>query len=144
MHETNDVHETNIFEKIISREIPADIIYEDDMVIAFLDIKPVNKGHALVVPKKKFRNMFDADPEYFAHMAKIALKVVAALKVVTSMDGANLVMNNERAGGQDVFHAHMHVIPRFEHDDAFRPAQHTMYTEGEMATFGAALRKVLS
>lgn len=133
----------DIFEKIIAREIPAEIIYEDDMVISFLDIKPVNKGHALVVPKKKFRNMFDADPEYFGHMAKVAVKVAQAIRSATGADGANLIMNNEKAGGQDVFHAHLHVVPRFNGDGALKPAQHVTYADGEIETVAQSIKEAL-
>lgn len=134
----------DIFNKIINREVPAEIIYEDDKVISFLDIKPVNKGHVLVVPKKKFRNIFDADPVVFAHMATVAQKVAVALKEVTGADGANLVMNNERAAGQDVFHAHLHIFPRYENDGAFPPSKHVTYDDGEMATVAERVRNALA
>ena len=68
----------NIFLKIINREIPAYIIYEDDLVIAFLDIVPVNKGHTLVVPKKHFVNILDGDSDILAHMMKIVQKIARA------------------------------------------------------------------
>jgi histidine triad (HIT) family protein len=133
----------DIFEKIIAREIPASIIYEDDDVISFLDIKPVNKGHALIVPKKKFRNLLDADPVSLQKMVAVAHKVAIALQKAVGADGINLTMNNERAGGQDVFHAHMHVIPRFLGDEAFKHAKHTIYEEGEMAEIATTIKKVL-
>jgi histidine triad (HIT) family protein len=110
--------EKTIFEKIIDREIPAQIVYEDASVIAFLDAHPVNHGHTLVIPKTKFVNIFDADESVLGHMVQVAGKIGRALKEVTGCDGINLVMNNESAAGQVVFHAHMHVIPRFEGDGA--------------------------
>lgn len=113
-----------IFEKIIAREIPADIVYEDDSVLAFLDIKPVNHGHTLVIPKKKFRNIFDADPVVLGHMMEVAQRISIALRTITKCDGVNVSMNNEPAGGQEIFHAHLHVIPRFTGDGAFHHAQH--------------------
>lgn len=117
----------DIFEKIIAREIPAEIVYEDDIVLAFLDIAPVNHGHTLVVPKKKFVNVFDGDAEVLGHMTKTAQKIAIALKAATKADGINLVMNNEPAAGQKVFHAHLHVIPRFEDDHAYQPIKHQEY-----------------
>ena len=130
----------DIFEKIITREIPASIIYEDDVVIAFLDIKPINKGHALIVPKKKFRNIFDGDSEVLGHMMQVAQKVAIALQKVTGAKGINVAMNNEDAAGQDVFHAHLHVIPRFKRGEAFQPAQHVTYEDGEMDTLAETIK----
>lgn len=117
----------DIFEKIIAREIPAEIVYEDDLVLAFLDIKPINVGHTLVVPKKKFVNVFDADPEVLAHMTKIAQKIACTLHELGRCDGVNLLMNSESAAGQEVFHAHMHVIPRITGDEAYKHAKHIPY-----------------
>lgn len=108
-----------IFSKIINREIPADIIYEDDLVLAFLDITPVNQGHTLVIPKKPFTNIFDGNPEVLAHMMKVAQKVGQALMQEKLADGINLVMNNGEAAGQEVFHAHLHVVPRITGDNAY-------------------------
>lgn len=121
----------DLFEKIIAREVSANIIYEDEHTIAFLDINPVNKGHALVVPKKKFRNLFDADPAYLDRMIRTAQKVAVGLKAATEANGINLVMNNEDAAGQDIFHAHMHLIPRFERGECFVPSKHETYEDGE-------------
>jgi len=105
-----------IFEKIIDREIPGHIIYEDDMVIAFLDIAPVHAGHTLVVPKKWSRNMLDMSDQDRDAVFKVAQKVARALKDELGADGVNLIMNNEPAAGQIVFHSHIHVIPRYEGD----------------------------
>ena len=124
----------DIFQKIITREIPAEIVYEDEDVIAFLDIKPVNKGHVLVVPKQKFRNIFDGPADALEKMMAAAQKVAIAVKETTGADGVNIVMNNERAAGQEVFHAHIHIIPRFTNDGAFPTPPHTAYDEGEMST----------
>lgn len=120
-----------IFDKIISQEIPADIVYEDDVVLAFLDINPIRKGHTLVIPKKKCVDIFDADPETLAHMIKIVQKIARALKETTGAKGVNIHMNNGHEAGQDVFHAHLHVIPRFARGEAFAVAQHETYTENE-------------
>lgn len=133
----------DIFEKIIAKEIPASIIYEDEVVISFLDIKPINKGHALIVPKKKFVNIFDADPSVLGHMMHIAQKVAIALRETTNAEGVNILMNNEAVAGQDVFHAHIHVIPRFESDEAFKPAQHVSYKEGEMDVMARNIKQTI-
>lgn len=134
----------DIFEKIIAREIPADIVYEDERVIAFLDINPINKGHTLVVPKKKFINIFDADSEILGHMMRVAQKVARALRTVTHANGVNVVMNNEAAAGQKVFHAHIHVIPRFTDDGAFKAVHLQTYAEGEIQGISESIKKELA
>jgi histidine triad (HIT) family protein len=133
-----------IFEKIIAREIPAEIVYEDDIVLAFLDIKPVNVGHTLVIPKKKFVNVFDADVDAFAHMAKVAQKIAVALRAVTKCDGVNISMNNEPAAGQEVFHAHIHIIPRFVDDGAFHGVRHLPYDETTAKQVASSIIQELS
>lgn len=114
---------TTIFEKIIAREIPADIIYEDESVMAFLDIKPVQVGHTLVVPKVPFADIFTGDPEVLGHMMEVATMLGRRIKERLGADGVNLIMNNGAAAGQEVFHAHLHVIPRYADDHAFTPPQ---------------------
>lgn len=144
MNDQARVNETNIFEKIIAREIPASIVYEDETVISFLDIKPINKGHALIVPKKKFVNIFDADPETLGHMIQVAQTVARALREATGAEGINILMNNEKAAGQDVFHAHLHVVPRFKDDGALKHAHHTAYGDGEMALVAEKLKTAIA
>lgn len=120
---TRAIMET-IFSKIIAREIPADIVYEDDLVLAFLDISPVNYGHTLVIPKEPFVNAFDAEPETLAHMMKVGQKVAQALKKSGLAEGVNLIMNNDAIAGQEVFHAHLHVVPRLNGDSSFQKPKH--------------------
>lgn len=110
---------STIFSKIIAREIPAHIIYEDDIVLAFLDIRPVNDGHTLVIPKVPAVNIFDVPAETIAHMARVGKKIAQAQKAAGLADGVNLVMNNETAAGQEVFHIHLHIIPRLTDDHSF-------------------------
>ena len=102
-----------LFEKIISREIPADIVYEDDYTCAFLDITPRKKGHTLVVPKKPIKDIFELDDETAKHLLKTVAKVSNAVKKGTGAAGVNLIVNNGEAAGQEVFHLHFHIIPRF-------------------------------
>ena len=106
----------DIFEKIARKEIPSEGVYEDEDVYAFLDIKPNNLGHTLVIPKKRYRNIFDAPKEVLQKMIVVAQKIALAQKKALGAEGVNIVMNNEPAAGQIVFHIHMHVIPRFKGD----------------------------
>lgn len=133
-----------IFKKIIAREIPADIIYEDEQVLAFLDISPIRKGHALIIPKHPAVDIFDIEADVFAHMATVAQRIARALKETVGAKGVNLHMNNGSEAGQDVFHAHLHVIPRFERGEAFENPAHETYDDGESARLAETLRKNIS
>lgn len=134
----------DIFLKIISGEIPSAKIYEDEHTYAFLDIRPNNKGHALVVPKLWSRNVLDIDEDTFVHMARAARKLAPAIKSAVSADGVNILTNNEPAAGQEVFHSHIHIIPRFTGDEAFSKAKHTAYEDGEMDAVAEHIRIQLS
>jgi histidine triad (HIT) family protein len=103
---------SNIFAKILRGEIPAYKVYEDDKALAFLDIMPRADGHTLVLPKSPARNILDVDPNDLAHVAKVVQKVAKAAVKVFGADGVTIQQFNEPAGGQVVFHLHVHVIPR--------------------------------
>jgi len=135
---------STIFKKIIAREIPADIVYEDESVLAFLDINPIRKGHTLIIPKKESADIFDTEPETLAHMMKVAQKVACALKETTGAKGVNIHMNNGHEAGQDVFHAHIHVIPRFARGEAFATATHETYSEGEEHAFTKKIKTAIA
>lgn len=105
-----------LFCKIINGEIPATKIHEDEYSYAFLDIKPINPGHTLLVPKKHFANLYEMPDEVLANLAPTIKKLGIAIKKAVSADGINIGMNNDSAAGQLVFHAHIHIIPRFKND----------------------------
>ena len=105
-----------LFCKIAKKEIPSDIIYENDKVLAFLDIAPVNKGHTLVIPKKHSRNIFDIEEEDLIEVQKAVKKLAPAIKEATNAGGVNIQANNEPTAGQVVMHTHIHIIPRFVED----------------------------
>ena len=116
----NQYDDQNVFAKIISGEMPCHKIYEDDKTLAFMDLMPRGDGHFLVIPKAPSRNIFDIQPDDLAavfsvvqRLAKIAVKVFKA-------DGSTIQQFSEPAGGQVVFHTHVHVIPRFN-DVPLRP-----------------------
>jgi histidine triad (HIT) family protein len=102
----------NIFAKILRGELPCHKVYEDDKTLAFLDIMPRSPGHTLVLPKSPARNILDAAPDDLAHVMKVAQKIAQAAKPVFGADGVTIQQFNETAGGQVVFHLHVHVIPR--------------------------------
>jgi len=102
----------NPFAKILRGEFPCYKVYEDDHVLAFLDIMPRCAGHTLVIPKAPARNILDITSEDFAHVARAAHRVARAAITAFDADGITLQQFNEPAGGQVVFHLHMHVMPR--------------------------------
>jgi histidine triad (HIT) family protein len=104
----------NIFAKILRGELPCHKVYEDDKALAFLDIMPRAPGHALVLPKAAARNILDVAPDDLAHAMKVAQKIAKVSVDVFGADGVTLQQFNESAGGQVVFHLHVHVIPRKE------------------------------
>jgi histidine triad (HIT) family protein len=132
---------STIFDKIITREVPAEIIYEDDVVIAFLDIKPIHLGHTLVVPKVPFADIFSGDDDTLAHMMRVGAMLGRRLKDKLGVDGVNLSMNNGVAAGQEIFHAHLHVIPRYTDDGAYAPAKHEVATPTALADTAQKLRQ---
>jgi histidine triad (HIT) family protein len=116
----------NIFAKILRGEIPCYKVFEDDVALAFMDVMPRGDGHTLVIPKIPARGLFDIPPEALSDLITRVQKVSAAVVKAFDADGMTLQQFNETAGGQQVFHLHFHILPRFE-GIALRP--HT----GEMA-----------
>ena len=106
--------DSNIFAKILRGEIPCYKVYEDAGTLAFMDVMPQSKGHVLVIPKQKSRNLLDADPVIFAPTLAVAQNIAKAAVKAFGADGVMLVQYNEAAAGQTVFHLHFHVIPRYE------------------------------
>jgi histidine triad (HIT) family protein len=102
----------NIFAKILRGELPSYKVYEDDKALAFLDIMPRSPGHTLVLPKAAARNILDVGTDDLAHVMMVAQKVAKAAMTAFEADGVTLQQFNEGAGGQVVFHLHVHVIPR--------------------------------
>ena len=102
----------NIFAKILRGEFPCHKVYENEHVLAFLDIMPRSPGHTLVIPKVPARNILDITADDFAHVARAAHKIAAAAMKTFKADGITVQQFNEPAGGQVVFHLHLHVMPR--------------------------------
>lgn len=104
----------NIFAKILRGELPAHKVYEDDRALAFLDIMPRAPGHTLVLPKAPARNLLDVAPDDLAHVMQVAQKIARAAMQAFNADGITVQQFNEGAGGQVVFHLHVHIVPRHE------------------------------
>ncbi len=106
-----------IFCKIINGEIPAAKVFENEHVLAFLDISQVTKGHTLIIPKVHKENLFELTPEIAKNLFEVVPEVANALKKTFEPVALNLLNNNGEKAGQSVFHFHMHLIPRYEDKD---------------------------
>ncbi len=135
--------EDSIFTKIIKREIPAEIVYEDDDTLAFLDIAPVSPGHTLVIPKKQVENIFDTDEATLEAVMRTVRKIAPAVRDAVNADALNIHSNHGADAGQIVFHMHMHLIPRFN-GDSFVMWPHKEYKEGEAKEIAKRIRAELS
>jgi histidine triad (HIT) family protein len=131
-----------IFCRIVSGDLPAARILETPGVLAFLDIAPVNYGHTLIIPKRHYRNLLDLPDEVWQEMGQVSRRVAQALRTTLSAEGFNLGMNNFEAAGQEVFHAHLHIIPRYFSDGLHLFPQES-YRPGDMEKTAAQLRQVM-
>ncbi len=136
-------HTDCVFCKIVAGEIPAQVVYEDDKTLAFLDVRPVNNGHTLVIPKNgSATNIFDVTPEDWAAVMETVRKVSNAIEKSLDARGVNLMMNNREHAGQVVDHVHVHIIPRFVNDGLKLWPQHP-YKEGEADVVAEKIRAEL-
>jgi histidine triad (HIT) family protein len=133
----------NPFAKILRGEFPCHKVYEDEHVLAFLDIMPRSPGHTLVIPKAPARNIIDIKVEDYLHVARATHKIAAAAKQAFNADGLTIQQFNEASGGQVVFHLHVHVMPRHDGIALLPPAsrrEDTKLLEDHAAKLIAALR----
>ena len=110
--------ENCIFCKIANGEIPSATLYEDEDFRVILDLGPASKGHALILPKQHYANLYELPDELAEKVIRLAKKMVIAMTKALQCDGFNVVQNNGEAAGQTVFHFHMHLIPRYKDDHA--------------------------
>jgi histidine triad (HIT) family protein len=109
-----------VFCQITRKMAPANYVYEDDQVVAFLTNRPVNEGHTLVVPKKHYENIYEVPEEELAYLFKVVKHVTVAVRDAMAADGIRVVQNNGSAAGQVIFHFHVHVIPMKPHEGFIR------------------------
>lgn len=128
-----------IFCKIVNGEIPCAKVYEDDKILAFLDIAPISKGHTLVIPKKHHNNLFEVPEDLGEDFLKALKKVGKAIMEATGATGINVVMNNFASAGQVVPHAHWHLVPRIEGDRLFRFSQGKYDSQEEMQNLAESI-----
>jgi histidine triad (HIT) family protein len=128
-----------IFCDIINGKSEAEIIYEDENIISFLDIRPVNYGHTLVVPKKHYDNFLSLTSTELNRLINGLQTISRAVQKTVKADGFNIVVNSGKAAGQTVFHFHFHIIPRFTNDFSFSP-NFKKYSNGSMKEFADKIR----
>ncbi|MBD3844984.1 HIT family protein [Bosea sp. SSUT16] len=133
---------SNVFAKILRGELPSQTVYEDAETLAIMDIMPRADGHVLVLPKAACRNIFDAPPEALKAVALTTQKLSHAVKAAFDADGLTIQQFNESAGGQVVFHLHVHVMPRFE-GVALRPHTGAMEKPEILAAHAEKIRAAL-
>ncbi len=133
-----------VFTRIVRGEIPAQVVYEDEAVLAFLDISPLAPGHTLLIPKQAYATMADAPAETAAALGAALPRLVRAVQAATGAAGVNILQNNGRSAGQEVNHIHFHIIPRVEKDGLGYRWNPGSYASGEaeamQARVVAALR----
>lgn len=134
--------DNNIFAKMLRDEIPAVKIYEDEMTFAFMDIMPRGDGHCLVIPKAPSRNILDVEPKDMAAVMETVQKISRAIIKAFHADGITIQQFSEPAGGQVVFHLHVHVIPRFE-GERLRPHTGEMEQQEILEANAAKIRAAL-
>ncbi len=136
-----------IFCEIVRGKAPASLLYSDDWVVAFMDIRPVNPGHLLVVPRMHARHLADLDPDTGGHMFRIGRELAGALRASgVRCEGVNLFLADGEAAGQDVCHVHLHIIPRFRGDGfgfRFGPEYDLVPVRETLDQTATAIRKAL-
>ena len=132
-----------IFCAIVEGGAPAHVVFEDEKTMAFMDINPANPGHTLVVPRKHVPNIYALDDETGAAVVRTTVRVARAVKAALQPEGLSLLQTNERAGGQSVFHFHIHVIPRWRGDGLHPTRPHSRGSSRPLHEVAARIRKQL-
>lgn len=131
-----------LFCKIVAKEIPAEIVYEDENALAFLDIHPINPGHTLIIPKRHSDSFSVTPSEDIAAVMAVAQKIAPAILTSMGVDAFNFTANNGKAAGQIILHTHFHLIPRFA-TDGFK-LWHRSGVETDFPAVGAKIREQLA
>ena len=129
-----------LFCQIVAGELPAEIVDQDEHTVSFMDINPWTRGHALVIPRKHSRNLYEIDDEDLARVSAAARRLALRMKERLGCDGVNLLNSCEPAAWQTVFHFHAHVIPRYDDDPLRLPGAPRQPEEGELAGVAEELR----
>jgi histidine triad (HIT) family protein len=134
----------SIFSKIASGEIPSIKLYEDEQTLAFMDINPAARGHALVISKAEHADLWSIPPDTLAAVAAATQRVALAIRAALDPDGLNIIQNNGAAAGQVVFHYHVHLIPRWEGDQAVRLWRPQQADQDDLRATAELIRRALT
>jgi len=129
------------FCRLVKKEDDTSIIFEDDRTMAFMDIRPVNDGHTLVIPKAHYENIYDIPEDEIAYVYRIVKKVASAIKQSIKPDGISITQHNGRAAMQRIFHLHVHVIPRYEGQRFPRPDELSAAEREKLDEIATKIRK---
>jgi histidine triad (HIT) family protein len=133
-----------VFCKIVRDEMPSSKVFENERLLAFLDINPVSKGHTLVIPKNHYAGFLEIPADLFTEMGQVLQRVGRAAKTHLGSDGFNVLLNNGRAAGQLIDHAHFHLVPRRVGDGVMAWPKVRPYAAGEMETVRSKLANGLA
>jgi len=129
-----------VFCKMVAGQIPVTKVYEDDIVLSFLDIGPLSDGHTMIIPKQHFEKLHECPPEVLAQVGSRLGKIAKAVSVAMDSDGYNVLCNNGKAAGQLVGHVHFHIIPRNTGDGVFNRWPAYKYQEGKIGEIADKIR----
>jgi len=129
-----------IFCKLANGDIPTNVIYEDDDFTVILDASPATKGHALILPKEHYANIYELPDDIAAKVMPLAKKLASHMTEVLHCDGFNIVQNNGEVAGQTVFHFHVHLIPRYKNGPDILGWSHESFTDEEIAAIRGSLK----
>jgi len=132
------------FCKLARKEDDASIVFEDERTMAFMDIRPVNDGHTLVIPKAHYENIYDIPDDEVAYLYKIVKRVAAAVKKAVKAEGISIAQHNGRAALQRIFHMHVHVIPRYEGQKFPRPDELSFAKKERLEETATKIRRYLT
>lgn len=138
----NDEVEDCIFCKIVKKEAAATVVYEENDTLAFLDISPLNHGHTLVIPKEHYPTMMEMPPEKVGKLFTIVAKIMKGVKTASAADGISIGQSNGKAASQEVFHVHVHIIPRYNHEMMF--PERKQIGRQELEEIGRKIRQSIS
>lgn len=129
-----------VFCSIVAGEVASEVLFENDKVVAILDINPIHLGHALVIPKIHYRDFLELEPQCYPSLLDAARIVTTALVQGLNLEGFNIFSNNGQIAGQSVFHFHLHITPRYENDDIRFVLKLKKYQNAEMRQYADLIR----
>lgn len=134
-----------VFCKVVKGDISCSRFYEDENFVAILDIRPVNLGHALLIPKKHFVNILDTPEDISEKIYAVLKKITRSMQQAYGCDGFNIIQNINEAGGQEVFHSHIHIIPRYKEDGIRFGIKHKNYaSNADMCKWAKKIADILN